>query len=103
MTNQSKNLINVIQQKLQLVSDGLNRFDLYEDRIALEECLTASETLLELVEKKIIELREQEKIKNCKKLAMARRPYSVKNELIPICMAAWSDPSKCCQKKKSKR
>lgn len=103
MSKPSKNLISVIHENLQAVSKGLSGFDLFEDRVALELFLNASQSMVEVIEQKRAELREEEKIKSCKNLVMARRPYGTKRELIPVCMSCWSSQEvECCQKKKAR-
>ena len=103
MSKPSKNLISVIEENLQAVTKGLSDFDLFEDRAALELFLNASQSMVELIKQKRAELREEEKIKSCKNLVMARRPYGTKRELIPVCMSSGTGPEiYCCQKKKAR-
>ena len=104
MTNQSKNIINAIHENLQSVFVGLKHFDLFEDRHALEDCLAMSQEFVLVIDAKFAKLREEEKIKSCNNLVMARRPYSTKRELIPECMTSWSSSEvHCCKEKKAKR
>ena len=98
MSKPSKNLISVIEENLESVSRDLCDFDLFEDRVALEVLLQTSEAMLKIVEEKNAELRERKKIKSCKNLVMARRPYGKKLELIPACMRAGADPELCAEK-----
>ena len=98
MSKPSKNLISATQDNLQDVFKGLSDFDLFEDRAALELFLNASQSMVEIIEQKRAKLREEEKIKSCKNLVMARRPYGTKRELIPACMRAGADPELCGEK-----
>lgn len=98
MSKLSKNLISATQDNLQDVFNGLSDFDLFEDRDALNWLHHLSEEMIEKIGQKRAELREEEKIKSCKNLVMARRPYGTKRELIPACMRAGADPELCGEK-----